>query len=56
MSKMAELVADIEDLHNQGHPIYMIARITGAPEFLVNEVVRDIDADDIEEDTHPWQN
>lgn len=56
MGRVAELAADIEDLHNQGYPAYMIARITGAPEFIVKQVVDDIDADDPEEETHPWQN
>ena len=56
MGRVAELAMDIENLHKQGYPVYMISRITGAPEFLVNEVVRDFDADEHEEEIHPWQN
>lgn len=56
MVKMAELASDIEDLHRQGYPVYMIARITGAPDFIVRQVVEDFDADEPEEEKHPWQN
>lgn len=56
MTKMAELALDIEDLHRKGYPVYMIARITGATEFIVRQVVDDYDADESEEENHPWQN